>query len=228
MHDSQIRVVKANGSIGTTDRSIASNWPDLDTNTYTIYGDVNDLWGETWTAEQINDANFGVVISANLFYSSGQQQCLDGDSLISTNNGQIKIKDLQVGDNVISYNDTTKQLELKPITNVWSRPISDASNRYFYIYYNNGEIIKATENHRFYINEEYKRADELKVGDNLLSSDLLEYPIENIEIVENTTDYVWDVEVEDNHNFFVNNVLVHNPSANAKIDHIRITVYYTN
>ncbi|HOZ36182.1 MAG TPA: Hint domain-containing protein [archaeon] len=228
--DSSIaKIVKSNGSIGTT--SIFDyNSPSSDMNI--IFGDSNNLWGETWTAEQINDSNFGVAIYI-IGHTSGQ--CLNENSLISTDNGYIKIKDLQIGDDVVSYNDTTKQLELKPITSVWSNPISIANNRYFYIYYNNGEVIKATENHRFYVSGEYKRADELLIGDLLLSQDFQNYAIENIEIIENTTDKVWDIEVEDNHNFFANDILVHNPlpapspeEFYAYVDHVRMTVYYTN
>lgn len=61
--DNQVRIVKG-GSIGTTDQSDNANWSNTDTNSYTLYGASNDLWGETWTPSDINASDFGVAISA--------------------------------------------------------------------------------------------------------------------------------------------------------------------
>ena len=64
--DSEVKIVKSNGSIGTTNRAdlvnpwIASGNPT----SYTSYGSSSDLWGETWEYTDINDVDFGVVISA--------------------------------------------------------------------------------------------------------------------------------------------------------------------
>lgn len=235
--DLEIKIIKSDGSIGSTNLA-ESNWLySSDSNNYEIYGGENNLWGETWTANNINDSNFGIVLSAKGVAAA----CLDKDTLILTDNGQIKIKDLEIGDPVLSYNDTTKKLEFNPITNIWSNPISSINNKYYYIYYND-QMIKATENHKFYVNGNYVRADNLKIGDKLLSYDKKEYSIKNIEIVGNFTDDVWDIEIKDNHNFFANNILVHNPGIPgdplppaldpiyyyANIDHVRMTVYYTN
>lgn len=43
-------------------RATATLWPASDT--YVSYGGPADLWGRTWTPEEINDSNFGVAISA--------------------------------------------------------------------------------------------------------------------------------------------------------------------
>lgn len=61
--DNQVRIVKG-GSIGTTDQSDNANWSNTDTDSYTLYGASNDLWGETWTPSDINASDFGVAISA--------------------------------------------------------------------------------------------------------------------------------------------------------------------
>jgi len=60
--DNAIRIVKSDGSIGTTDKSSATAWPSSEA--YATYGGAGDLWGETWTATDINNSNFGVAISA--------------------------------------------------------------------------------------------------------------------------------------------------------------------
>ena len=62
--DSRISIVKADGTVGTSNLAIATDWPTTDT--YRAYDstEANFLWGETWTPADINDADFGVVISA--------------------------------------------------------------------------------------------------------------------------------------------------------------------
>ncbi len=59
--DYAVRIVKG-GVIGSEDRSEAGLWPGTDT--IVTYGGPDDLWGESWTADDINSADFGVAISA--------------------------------------------------------------------------------------------------------------------------------------------------------------------
>lgn len=61
--DNKVMIVKG-GVIRTTDNSINSFWATSDPNSYTTYGSSSDLWGETWTAADINSSNFGFAISA--------------------------------------------------------------------------------------------------------------------------------------------------------------------
>lgn len=61
--DNSVKIVKANGSIGTTEKAdTATIWPITDT--YASYGYSSDLWGETWATIDINDVDFGIVVSA--------------------------------------------------------------------------------------------------------------------------------------------------------------------
>ena len=59
--DERARIVNADGTIGTTDKSIADDWSS--SYAYVSYGSSTDLWGETWTAADINDANFGFALA---------------------------------------------------------------------------------------------------------------------------------------------------------------------
>ncbi len=59
--DSAAKIVKSDGTIGTTDKKIEGNWTTTDT--YYSYGGATDKWGETWTPTDINDADFGFVFS---------------------------------------------------------------------------------------------------------------------------------------------------------------------
>lgn len=63
--DNQVKIVKSDGTIGTTDKAdTVTNWPTTDA--YKSYGSSSDLWGETWTPSDINDVDFGVVLSAKI------------------------------------------------------------------------------------------------------------------------------------------------------------------
>ena len=60
--DSSVKIIKADGSIGSENKADTVNrWPFSDT--YKAYGGATDLWSETWTPEDINDTDFGVVLS---------------------------------------------------------------------------------------------------------------------------------------------------------------------
>lgn len=58
--DSTIKIVKADGTIGSTNKATSTQL-GATPGAYITYGGSSDLWGETWTASDINDADFGVV-----------------------------------------------------------------------------------------------------------------------------------------------------------------------
>ena len=61
--DHDVRIIK-NGVITGNDMSLSGKWPSAD-QTFT-YGSATDNWGTTWTAADVNSANFGIAISAHL------------------------------------------------------------------------------------------------------------------------------------------------------------------
>lgn len=63
--DSAVKIIKSDGSVSTTNRADAStHWPT--SLAFASYGGTTDLWGETWTKDDINSANFGVAVAAAL------------------------------------------------------------------------------------------------------------------------------------------------------------------
>ena len=62
VYDKYVKIVKSDGTIGTTNKANLINWPASDT--YVSYGTSTDLWDETWSPADINDVDFGVVLSA--------------------------------------------------------------------------------------------------------------------------------------------------------------------
>jgi hypothetical protein len=69
--DQAVRIVKG-GVVGATDKSIGANWPT--TEAYQSYGSSTDLWGETWTATDINNSNFGFAIAARKLAGGAQAE----------------------------------------------------------------------------------------------------------------------------------------------------------
>jgi hypothetical protein len=67
--DNAVKIVKADGTIGTTNKAAVGNWSAVEA--YAVYGGTTDKWDETWTPAAINDADFGVVLAVNLDPAAG-------------------------------------------------------------------------------------------------------------------------------------------------------------
>ena len=65
--DGYAKIVKADGSIGTTDKAGEDALDSSDT--YRIYGGSTEKWGETWSYTDINDSDFGFVFAAGFFHA---------------------------------------------------------------------------------------------------------------------------------------------------------------
>lgn len=64
--DARVSIVKSDGTVGSTNKATTTLQWTSDLSQFRIYGGPGDLWGETWTAADVNDADFGVVLSALL------------------------------------------------------------------------------------------------------------------------------------------------------------------
>ncbi len=59
--DNEVKLVKAGTIVGSNKANAGVDWPSAEA-AFT-YGTTTDLWGTTWTAADINNANFGAVLS---------------------------------------------------------------------------------------------------------------------------------------------------------------------
>lgn len=59
--DTDVKIVKG-GAISSTDLSAGAAWSVGEE--FVTFGGATSKWGETWTATDINDSTFGVVLSA--------------------------------------------------------------------------------------------------------------------------------------------------------------------
>ena len=150
--------------------------------------------------------------------------CVAEDSLISMADGtQKQIKDIKVGDKVLSYNTTTRKIEqtvVQSLTKVIRRDI-------VHITFADGSYIKITPDHPMFSERgwiAYSTADgensypevELEkqgtqIGDMILSLSLLfDKEIVDMKYITGETIPVYTFTVDNNHNYFAQSVLIHN------------------
>jgi superfamily II DNA or RNA helicase len=129
-------------------------------------------------------------------------ECFPGHTRILTNEGIFTINQLYLFwknklhiPDVMSYNETTKQLETKRITHAWEKRNSNLLR----FTYSEGKF-ECTPNHKILTYHGYLPAEELGVGD-YFSTGLGYTRIDSIEPIINEDLFVYDIEVEDNHNF---------------------------
>ena len=79
--DDAIYLTKNGTDTVGNNKSVGTVWPSTDTDTYATYGGVSDLWGTTWTASEINNDNFGVMIGPTIEF----------DGLTGENGGSAKV-----------------------------------------------------------------------------------------------------------------------------------------
>ena len=150
-------------------------------------------------------------------------ECLEGSTkILLPNNTQISIEDLYYRediDEVLSYNLNTKIIESKKILR---RIKTEHKSGFLVINYKNPDFeeieqIRVTGNHKIYTYLGYRKAEDLELGDllkivvnrnNKITSVFT--TIESIEEDNRIYDYRYNLEIEDNHNYLANNILVSN------------------
>jgi intein/homing endonuclease len=95
--------------------------------------------------------------------SMGCWWCLSGDTLINLPNGLSKpIEELKVGDEVLTYNEKTSQVEVKQIKHTMNRNSNVIRIKV------GDKILRITKNHKVYTQRGWVEAGELKKGDKVL------------------------------------------------------------
>lgn len=139
--------------------------------------------------------------------SDGMYVCFKEGTKIYTINGLTNIEELKEGIKVYSYNFEKEELELNPIVKFFKREVTEV-----YIITVGKEVITVTSEHPFYVaGKGWVKVKELNVEGLLLTSKGKTKKITSI-TKENRTIFVYNIEVADNHNYFVSKkkVLVHN------------------
>ena len=137
----------------------------------------------------------------------GGLACFTGDTLIHSEHGLLPIKDLQVGDKVWSL-DKNGIEELKPIVKTFNHEVDT-----IYHIETEKDIIESSWSHPFYVIDKGEiLAKDLSIQDKLLSKDRKKMNIIKYSVNKTHDTTVYEIGVQDNHNYFVgeNGVLVYN------------------
>ena len=138
-----------------------------------------------------------------------QGDCFVAGTKVRTENGYKKIEEIEVGEKVLAYDEKTGRQEYKRVV----RLFRGETNEWYHIEVN-GEEIRCTGNHPFYVKGKgYVKAKELTREDKLVLSDGKEVGTEGIRIERlEKPETKYNFEVEDFHTYYVTEceILVHN------------------
>ncbi|MBL8012234.1 MAG: hypothetical protein JNN05_00155, partial [Candidatus Omnitrophica bacterium] len=146
--------------------------------------------------------------TAKISYTTGQagnNTCFLAGTKISMADGTTKsIEDVKIGDAVVSYDEKKMAKVTAKVTEMFD---GESAKEYLLI---NGHL-KVTANHKFYSKGDWVEIGKLKEGDILLDENLKEIAINKIEKVESQNSIqVYNLEVEGEHNYYADGILVHN------------------
>lgn len=149
-------------------------------------------------------SSFGQISTA-----TGRMSCIRNGTPVETyNRGKVNIEDIRAGDKVYCY-DKQGNITKNRVLNVIDQGIKECCRVEY-----DGGYLECTPDHKIKVGNQWIRADKLKEGDRLITKDG-ETTVTKVVLDTGISDRVWDIEVEDNHNFLTGNgktILVHNCS----------------
>ena len=172
-----------------------------------ISGDASFTW------EEIKGDLFKVAMTGTSMWGSakdfGTSYCFVAGTLVTTEDGQEPIEEIEVGDKVLSEDETTGEVAVKTVTETYINETDELIHICV-----NGETLSATPTHPFYVDKlGWTLARSLRAGDILVLSNGELVTVEWVqhEILESPIK-VYNFEVEDFHTYFVgeNGIFVHN------------------
>jgi len=172
---------------------------------------TNPQSGSAWTWSEVNAMEAGVS-------SYGEEPSLVGTSMIATPNGSRAIKELREGDFVYSYDGKQR------VVDVIDAAIIHSGSGLVHIVINNQ--LDVTANHEVYTTRGYVLAEDLAIGDMLLSEGLRQVPVESLHSYV-SNEMVYDLVIHENPNFFADAILVHNAQTGSMTAQVYVEVTYT-
>lgn len=163
-------------------------------------------------------------------------ECFTYDTLISTEIGEIKIGDIvekKLDVKVLSYNHATQKIEKKRIKSYFNNGIKEVVK----VKLSDGSVLFCTPVHKYYSldRDKYIQIKDFIYGEKIIKKemeifrskkrrDLSVVWVESVEVLESGDrrrrgwgsekgERVYDIEIEDNHNYFADNILVSNCQA---------------
>lgn len=136
--------------------------------TITTWQSLNSLWKKTKKDEvpmdqqDVHDFIDGAVCVI-------VDECLDGDTLIETPNGKVKIKDMKPGDSIYSYDEQKKEFIEDVVVKLHTNLVKSNSARMLEIEMEDGSILKITDNHKVLTKRGWIEAGNLTIDDDIIS-----------------------------------------------------------
>lgn len=133
------------------------------------------------------------------------RQCLPEGTFVDTPAGTKPIQDFKIGDELYSFNLESNKVEIDYIKDAWC----SGEKKCVKIITYDGKEVESGEIHPFYIIDKgWVSAKHLQDGDAILNKENKQSVVKNVVEIGNKICY--DLEVEKNENFFINDLLVHN------------------
>lgn len=136
---------------------------------------------------------------------SGVGDCIANYEEIYTEEGIKQVKDLELGDRVLSYDFSHKRFTYKPIVKIWEKGLKTIHR----VHFRNGTFLDLSEDHKLLIQTAQKNYEEIRVKNIdltqlctvplFIKDDLSETSISHIEKLDKTE--MRDFEVAETHNF---------------------------
>ncbi|KQS92070.1 polymorphic toxin-type HINT domain-containing protein [Chryseobacterium sp. Leaf394] len=123
--------------------------------------------------------------------------CFTAETLIHTPKGLKKIEDIKIGDEVFSFDEENQKVTIRKVNYLFQEEVEEILE----IETENG-IISTTRNHPFYVNGQFKDAEEIDIGEYLLAQNGKFIKVLSLNYILKT-EKVYNFEVEEDHCYFV-------------------------
>ena len=150
-----------------------------------------------------------------IVYNQYGAKCFAAGIMVMTARGMKPIEEIEVGDEVLAYNEETGEQAYKPAVQLFR----NTTEALYHVRVNGKETI-STPGHKYYLPESktWVSAEDLKIGDEVLTSEGKRATIEAVRPIHyETPQTTYNFEVENFHTYYVGNgVLVHNRNCSGK------------
>ncbi|MBT3817370.1 MAG: hypothetical protein HOE80_04160 [Candidatus Magasanikbacteria bacterium] len=176
---------------------------------YELVGDkTGDIFNKFWSKQY---AYTSMTHSLEKYSDAdGFGGCFSGDTKILMEDGsEKKIEEIQSGDTVLTFLDEKENLLVRgKVTSVHNVKVAG------YLILN--ENLKITPNHILYVNDEWKEAGLIQIGDILRNRDGNEEKVYSIEWQKGEFD-VYNLEIDTYHTFIAEGIWVHNDKGGGGV-----------
>ncbi len=179
--------------------------------------DCNGDWG----TGSIYKCQYDTVQPGSLCFACGTLPCFSADTLVLLANGSYSsIQTIKVGDKIIAWNESANQKSTAFIQKVLIHKSNSNENLYTLnqVIFSSGDSFKVTSNHPIYVvGKGWVEVKDLKVGDTVYKS--VNNDMQEVQVASIIKDYTQDSVVYNlqttAHDYFANDILVHNKCLDA-------------